>query len=564
MADNRQITLTILGDAKGALAAMERVEKRAGGMSGALKRAGEIAAGFLAATVISKGASSLVGFLGDATQHAADLEQSIGGVESVFGDSAGKILEWGKTADKAAGLSKNAFNELAVPLGAMLKNSGMEDFSDQTLILAQRAADMAATFGGPVDQALSAITAGLRGEADPLERYGVKLSAAAVEARALADSGKTSAAALTDQEKAAARVALVLDQTTVAAGKFAAEAETASGKVAIQRAAQENLAAALGTKLLPIQIAVTEAKMKLVDAVTTHVLPAVERLSEWMGERLPVAMAHVREWIDENRPQIEAFFERVKAVGLELWESFQSGVAIVMPLLTRLGEWIVTKKPILVAALLAIGAAVVLAMGPASLAVAAILGIITAIGWLHDHWRETLDFIKGKVQAVMDWLGSPTGLLVLTALLGPAGLVLGAVFRFRDEFSGAFEKIWDVVDRIAGWIVDRINEVKSALASMPTLSDVPGAGLVEGAWNAATGWIPGRANGGPVRAGVAYRVGERGPETFVPNVPGQIIPAGGGGVVININTPMAIGSAPEFRDAVLRALDEFKRRGGRL
>lgn len=46
-----------------------------------------------------------------------------------------------------------------------------------------------------------------------------------------------------------------------------------------------------------------------------------------------------------------------------------------------------------------------------------------------------------------------------------------------------------------------------------------------------------RANGGPVYPGSYYTVGERGPETFVPNVPGFIVPNGGFGSaqpVINV------------------------------
>ena len=35
---------------------------------------------------------------------------------------------------------------------------------------------------------------------------------------------------------------------------------------------------------------------------------------------------------------------------------------------------------------------------------------------------------------------------------------------------------------------------------------------------------PGRAKGGPVKAGKKYTVGEKGPETFVPKQSGQIIP----------------------------------------
>jgi len=42
------------------------------------------------------------------------------------------------------------------------------------------------------------------------------------------------------------------------------------------------------------------------------------------------------------------------------------------------------------------------------------------------------------------------------------------------------------------------------------------------------GGAPGRATGGPVAPGRAYRVGERGPELFVPTASGRVVPGGGG------------------------------------
>lgn len=44
-----------------------------------------------------------------------------------------------------------------------------------------------------------------------------------------------------------------------------------------------------------------------------------------------------------------------------------------------------------------------------------------------------------------------------------------------------------------------------------------------------------RADGGPVSAGGAYLVGERGPEVFRPTTGGSIEPAGGGGVNVTVN-----------------------------
>jgi tape measure domain-containing protein len=63
----------------------------------------------------------------------------------------------------------------------------------------------------------------------------------------------------------------------------------------------------------------------------------------------------------------------------------------------------------------------------------------------------------------------------------------------------------------------------------------------------------GKALGGAVHAGSAYRVGESGPEVFVPRVPGSIVPRakmGGGGVTIN----STVNAAPGTNRAELQAL----------
>jgi phage-related minor tail protein len=58
---------------------------------------------------------------------------------------------------------------------------------------------------------------------------------------------------------------------------------------------------------------------------------------------------------------------------------------------------------------------------------------------------------------------------------------------------------------------------------------------------------PGRATGGPVSGGRAYKVGERGPELFVPTASGRIEPAGGGtrNIAITVNVRGDAGSEPQ-------------------
>lgn len=58
---------------------------------------------------------------------------------------------------------------------------------------------------------------------------------------------------------------------------------------------------------------------------------------------------------------------------------------------------------------------------------------------------------------------------------------------------------------------------------------------------------PGRATGGLVSAGRAYRVGERGPELFVPTSSGRVEAAGGGvrNIAITVNVRGEAGSEPQ-------------------
>ena len=85
-----------------------------------------------------------------------------------------------------------------------------------------------------------------------------------------------------------------------------------------------------------------------------------------------------------------------------------------------------------------------------------------------------------------------------------------------------------------------------------------------------------RAIGGPVQRGQPYMVGERGPEMFVPNQSGAIIPngqTGGGSVTINQTVNLSTGVAqtvrtevmnmlPQIQQAAVSGVLDAKRRGG--
>ncbi len=107
-----------------------------------------------------------------------------------------------------------------------------------------------------------------------------------------------------------------------------------------------------------------------------------------------------------------------------------------------------------------------------------------------------------------------------------------------------------VIKPMADWIGNMLNgggakqkkggggDIVSALASAFS------GGGGGGSWaDAVSSFLGGRAHGGPVWAGGAYRVGEQGPELFVPNASGRIVSAaqmaggGGGGAATIVYSP---------------------------
>ena len=189
-----------------------------------------------------------------AVKFASDFNESVGSVDTVFGEFADKIKSFAKTAAENAGLSMTEVNEAATVLGASLQNANfsMEESANLSLVLTQRAADMAAMFGTSTVQALDAVKAALRGEADPIERFGVGVNEVAIKAKAMELGLKGANGELSQHQKTQARLAVILDQTARAQGRFAEESSGVGGQAKITTAEVKNMAISIGQDLLPI------------------------------------------------------------------------------------------------------------------------------------------------------------------------------------------------------------------------------------------------------------------------------------------------------------------------
>lgn len=207
----------------------------------------------------------------------ADLEQSRGAVQDVFKESAAAALEFSSKATTALGLTSNAYNELATVLGSQLKNAGtpVSELANKTNDLISLGADLSAMFGGTTQDAVNALSSALKGERDPIERYGVSLKQAAIDAKA-AELGFTKVAGSFDQEaQAAATIALIMEQTRDAHGKFAREGATLAHQMQVWKAVIVDLGQRIAEKFAPIL-------GKLSQFIFDKVNPAIESLLAWL------------------------------------------------------------------------------------------------------------------------------------------------------------------------------------------------------------------------------------------------------------------------------------------
>jgi SLT domain-containing protein len=492
------------------------------------------AAGMLSANIISAGVSAFRDFTSGSIEAASDLGESVNAVQQIFGNSQKTILDWGKQNANAFGLSQQAFNELATPLGAGLKNAGLslQDTSKWTIDLTKRASDMASVFNTSVPDALEAIQAGLRGEADPLERYGVGLSAAKVQAEAMAETGKKGASSLTSQELATARLNLIMKQTSATSGDFQRTSGGLANATRIQEARMKDLQAEIGQKLLPAKLLLVKAEAGFADILANKVIPAIEKFSGWLKK---------------NPDLVRTFAVVIGVVLAAAFYSWAAGAAAAAAA-TIAATWPII---LIVAALAAVAAALVYAYNHSekfrTVVQAVVAAVVKAFHWLADAIGKVIEWIKDHWGTISHILMTPiriaVGYIKLQWLIikSTAEFALKAViFLFvtlpgkirssvgdlrkllidkgHDVIQGFWDGLKAIWNKVTGWVGGLAGWIKSHKGPIDfdrRLLEPAGQAIMNGLWNGLKagagpigGWLKevtgnfGKAGQGAVSAGV--------------------------------------------------------------
>lgn len=253
----QQLLFDIFARSQGVEKTFDSIVSSADAMESKLGPTGQRAAKALSSPILLGAAAGIgaavVGMGSQFGQMAAEAEQNGGAVETVFGSAAGKVEEYASRAANAVGLSASSYNQLSAVTGTALKSAGVpfDQLAKKNDDLITRGADLASVFGGTTAEAVSAMGAAFRGEFDPLERYGLTLTASQVSAELAARGQDKLGGAALEAAKKQATMDLIMQQSSGSAGNFAKEADTASGAQERQSAAWADAGAKLGEVLLP-------------------------------------------------------------------------------------------------------------------------------------------------------------------------------------------------------------------------------------------------------------------------------------------------------------------------
>ena len=241
----------------------------------------------------------------DAVLAASDLGETISKVGVLFGDSAKEIEKFAEGAAKSLGQSKQQALDAAANFAIFGKSAGLsgEELVKFSTEFVSLAGDLSSFNNVSQDEAINAIGSALRGEAEPLRRFGVLLDEATLKNAAM-QLGiiTTTKEALTPQQKVLAAQKVIFEQTTAAQGDFARTSDGLANKTKILTAELDNTKVIIGEALLPLVL-------QLATVFQEKIVPLIQQFAYGLTGR-----GGLNDGLTESEKKAYLWGERVKGL----------------------------------------------------------------------------------------------------------------------------------------------------------------------------------------------------------------------------------------------------------
>lgn len=441
--------------AKDTAETLEDVDKKAGGAGNSVEDAGQAAknadSGFttwkatlanLVSTAITKvisGCTQLAAKMADVTKsavgHYAEYEQLVGGVETLFKDSSGKLIDYAKKAYKTAGMSSNKYMDTATSFAASLIQGLGGDTAkavELTNLAITDMSDNANKMGTDIGSIQDAYQGFAKQNYTMLDNLKLGYGGTQSEMiRLINDSGVLG-------EKIESLDNVTFDQMIEAihkiqdnlgvTGTTAAEAGTTiSGSWSSVQALFENILTKVGSKLAPT------------------VMGFLQQLSNWMetvdwdafAASVGDALQRVFDWI--QKIDFTTFFEKGMDGVTEFIEGLGDFATKAIEVIGNIQNFIdilITLSPI-------------------------ILGVVTTLGSLAVAFKigEIIDSVKTAMTGLFAAM-SANPIVAVIAIVAGLVVALVTLWNTNEDFRNAVTAIWDSIKSV--W--ESVKEAFSNLA----------------------------------------------------------------------------------------------------
>lgn len=461
----RRITIEFIGRDQSASKTASDVEKRFGKLGSKMDAIGQKAGRVLAGGLLIGGAAAV-----KMGQKASDLAETTSKASQIFGGEAVPALEkFAGAAAKNLGQSKQTALDAASTFGVFGKSAGLagKDLVGFSTEMTTLASDMASFNNTSPEEAIEAIGAALRGESEPIRKYGVLLDDATLRNEAMRlGLVKTTKEALTPQQKVLAAQAAILKQTADQQGDFARTSDGLANKQRILKAQLENLGTEIGAKVLPAMVKLSEVGLKMIG------------------------------WVDRNRVLVGTLVAVVGGLTAAVW-----AVSAAMK------AWIVITKVWRAVTIVARNAQLafnlVLMANPIGLVIAAIAALVAIFVVAYkksETFRKVVDKswagIKRATAAVWGWMKSftaSTWKAVQNYIVNPIKRAWAAVSSAwksiqngtRAAWNGVKSIVRDGISSVVGFVRDLPGRIRSLAGSFASAGRAIIGAFVDGLKNAA-------------------------------------------------------------------------------
>lgn len=334
-----------LNSSEDELEEFEEAEKDAGKQTVSFDKSLKDMVGFAAIAKAAVEATKALADFGKQIVNAyADSEQLIGGVETLFGESASVVIRNAENAYKTAGLDANAYMETVTGTAASLVSSLGGDTAEAARLADQAIRDMsdnANKMGTDMQSIMNAYAGLAKGQATLLDNLKIGYGGTRTElARLLKDAEAISGVHFDIENYADVVKAINVIQTSMGiTGTTAKEAEaTISGSINTMQGAIQNLIAGLGSTDANITELTTNAATAF-ETVVKNIAPVIENIIKNLPNALKVFGETLKQMLPEmTRMLTELVISLAQAVTETLPDLIQTTVDMATTILVNVAD----------------------------------------------------------------------------------------------------------------------------------------------------------------------------------------------------------------------------------